>query len=41
MEEHERGPEPVATPEPAAVAATAGPVAFSAAHGHACGCAGC
>jgi hypothetical protein len=44
MEEHERGPEPVATPEPAvaAPAATgAGPVAFSAAHGHACGCASC
>src|SRR5262245_41686947 len=44
MEEHERGPEPVATPEPAAavaVPAAAGPVAFSASHGHACGCASC
>src|SRR3954452_690058 len=42
MEEHERGPEPVATPEPAvAVPAASGPVAFSAAHGHACGCGTC
>jgi hypothetical protein len=42
MEEHERGPEPVATPEQsAAVPAAAGPVAFSAGHGHACGCASC
>jgi len=45
MDEHERGPEPVATPEPASVAVpaapSAAPVAFSHAHGHACGCASC
>src|SRR6185295_19904597 len=44
IDEHERGPEPVATPEPASVAvpaAPSGPVAFSHAHGHACGCATC
>src|SRR3954451_15730547 len=44
MAAQERGTEPVATPESAAVTvptAASAPVAFSAGHGHACGCAGC
>ncbi len=44
MDEHERGPEPVATPEPAVAvqaAPASAPAGFSAAHGHACGCSTC